>query len=69
MDCNEYRELHLELLRLNAYLRLAEKNYEREAKLYEKKLTIEKDFLDSQSEIEKVKIELDTIARKLALLA
>ncbi|MFH1228509.1 MAG: efflux RND transporter periplasmic adaptor subunit [Planctomycetota bacterium] len=68
IDSNEYRELHLEFFRFSGLLKLAEKNYEREDKLYQKKLTIEKDFLEAQSEVEKIKIELDTNRRKLSLL-
>jgi len=68
MDGSEYRELHLEFLRLNALIKLAEKNYERENNLFQKKLTTEKEFLEAQAETERLKIELDTIGRKLSLL-
>jgi cobalt-zinc-cadmium efflux system membrane fusion protein len=67
-DSSEFRELHLELLRLLAFLKLSEKNYERENRLFQKKLTTEKDFLEAQTEVEKLKIELDTMKRKLSLL-
>jgi cobalt-zinc-cadmium efflux system membrane fusion protein len=68
MDSNEYRELHLEFLRLKALLRLAEKNFERENRLFRKKLTTEKEFLEAQSEVERINIEIDTTARKLRLM-
>ncbi len=68
MDSNEYRDLHLEFLRLKALLKLAEKNFERENRLFQKKLTTEKEFLEAQSEVERIHIESDTTARKLRLM-
>lgn len=68
MDSAEYQELHLEFLRLNALLKLAEKNFERENRLFQNKLTTQKEFLETQSELERIKIELDIVTRKLALL-
>lgn len=68
IDSKEYQELHLELLKVNSLLKLAEKNYQRESRLLEQKLTTEKEFLETQSEMEKTRIELDTITRKLIIL-
>jgi len=68
MDSNEFRELHLEFFKLSGFLKLAEKNFEREEKLFQKKLTTEKEFLEAQSEVEKNRIELDTIRKKFQLL-
>ena len=68
IDSREYQELHLELLKVNSLLKLTEKNYQRENRLLEQKLTTEKEFLEAQSEMERVKIDMDTIARKLVIL-
>ncbi|MEW6025891.1 MAG: efflux RND transporter periplasmic adaptor subunit [Planctomycetota bacterium] len=68
IDSNEYRELHLEFFRLAGLLSIARKNYEREERLYTQKLTTEKDYLEAQSEVSRLKVEQDTILRKLALL-
>ncbi|OGF58628.1 MAG: hypothetical protein A2Y62_04125 [Candidatus Fischerbacteria bacterium RBG_13_37_8] len=68
MDSNEFRELHQEFFQLSGLLKLAEKNYEREERLFQKKLTTEKDYLEAKSGMEKTMIELDTIRRKLQLM-
>ena len=68
MDSSEYEELHLEFTRLQALLKLAQRNFEREDRLFQKKLTTEKEFLEAQSEVERIRIELDVVKGKLLLM-